>query len=336
MSTDLKALRGALLARAEGDTDAEALLARIGPAYRRRRGRRIVGAATAAVAVAALVVMLVPRLLFGGYALPAPPSVPIPSPAAATIGADPRMVHFDVGEFPYRVMSTEWAVEDGVERLSMWGSTDDNPQGEGRKFFADLTLAAETWSATPNPTALPEAPRQPRSEPATVGGQPALVVTGGDSTSVTWSPIAGIRAELSVRGPVPTAKSVAFAGTFSLDRGHQCTPLLQPDVLPPGGHLAGCSIRSNGLGQYIIRSDNGTITVAIPTGVFDLGISPGAYPGAPPTLANGWPYQELDASANTQHWTAYIRVPDPWVEIWAQGTYGLPDVLLVGGGLRRS
>ncbi|WP_327001272.1 hypothetical protein OHA72_39960 [Dactylosporangium sp. NBC_01737] len=64
------------------------------------------------------------------------------------------------------------------------------------------------------------------------------------------------------------------------------------------------------------------------------GPSPGAYAGPPPTLANGWPYQELDVSRNSQHWTAHIRVPDPWVEVSAQGTYGLPDVLLVGGGLQ--
>jgi hypothetical protein len=47
-------------------------------------------------------------------------------------------------------------------------------------------------------------------------------------------------------------------------------------------------------------------------------------------------YQELDPSSNTQHWTAFIRVPDPYLDVYAQGSYGLADVLLVAGGLQPS
>ncbi|GGM88323.1 hypothetical protein ACFFX1_15220 [Dactylosporangium sucinum] len=330
MTTDLKALRDTLRARAETDTDPEALLARIGPAYRRRRSRRLAGAASAVVAVGALLAMLVPRLLFGGYPLPAPPAVPIGSPAAEAIGADPQMIHFDVGQFPYEVSSTTWAVQDGIEQLSMSGSIDDS----GASFFVELRLAPETRSPAPNPTGLPEEPRQLHSAPATVGGRPALVVTGEEATRVTWQPIAGVRAELSVRGRVPANKAITFAGTLSLDRGHQCVPSLRPTALPADARITGCSIMPNvGHGQYVIRGPGGTITVWVFTGVFAHGISPGA-PSS--TLANGWPYQELDASGNTQHYTAHIRVPDPYVEIFAQGAYGLPEVLLVGAGLQPS
>ncbi|GAA2374190.1 hypothetical protein [Dactylosporangium salmoneum] len=332
MTTDLKALRGTLRARAEAGTDAEALLARIGPAYRRRRGRRVAVAASAVVAVGALVAMLVPRLLLGGYAPPAPPAVPIASPAASAIGADPQMVHFDVGQFPYRGMAVTWAVQDGAERLSMWGNVSKNEE-----FFLELTLAPQTYSPAPNPTGPPEAPQPPHTAPATVGGQPALVATGNGTTRVTWQPIGGVRAELSVRGPVAADKTLAFAGTVSLDRGHPCTPRLHPTVLPAGAQITGCSVVPDaGVGEYVIRGPGGTITVSMASGVFAYGISPGRYAGRPPTLANGWPYEELDTSASTQHLTAYIRVPDPYVTIRAQGTYGLPDVLLVGGGLQPS
>ncbi|MEV0134232.1 hypothetical protein AB0H83_37955 [Dactylosporangium sp. NPDC050688] len=55
-----------------------------------------------------------------------------------------------------------------------------------------------------------------------------------------------------------------------------------------------------------------------------------------PTLANGWPYEELGPSGNTQLFTAYIRIPDPYLMMWAQGGYGLNDVLLVADGLKLS
>ncbi|MET7394509.1 hypothetical protein ABZS66_13555 [Dactylosporangium sp. NPDC005572] len=334
MSTDLKALRGALRARVEGDTDAVALLARIGPAYRRRRTRRVAGTATAVVAVGALLAMLLPRLLLGSYAVPAPPAVPIPSPAAGAIGSDPEMIHFDVGQFPYEVR-TEWAVRDGIERLSLQGNAANDPNGTDKGFFVELTLApAASPSPTPDPTRLPEPPEQLHSAQATVGGQPALVETGDRTTRVTWQPIAGVRAELSLRGPVSADKVVAFAGTLSLERGHRCAPYVRPTVLPAGARIAGCSIRpATGNGEWFIRGPGGTISVMVAPGVFEQGISPGRYPGAAPTLANGWRYEELGVDSNTQHFTADIRIPDPYVQIMTQGAYGLPDAVLVGGGL---
>ncbi|WP_238008246.1 hypothetical protein KZZ52_58175 [Dactylosporangium sp. AC04546] len=334
MSTDLNALHGVLRARAEGDTDAAALLARIGPAYRRRRTRRVAGTATAVVAVAALVAMLLPRLLLGSYALPAPPAVPIPSPAAGAIGSDPEMIHFDVGQFPYRA-NAEWAVRDGVERLSMQGSTVDDSNAPAKSFFVELTLAPAAASPpTPDPTGPPMSPEQLHSSPATVGGQSALVETGDRTTRVTWQPIAGVRAELSVRGPVPADKTIAFADTLSLERGHPCAPHVRPTVLPTDARIAGCSIQpATGLGGWLIRGPGGTISVVVAPGVYENGISPGRYPGAAPTLANGWRYEELGVESSTQHYTADIRIPDPYVFIRSQGAYGLADVVLVGGGL---
>jgi hypothetical protein len=223
-------------------------------------------------------------------------------------------------------------VRDGAEVLSMVGNS-----GGDQSFFVDLTLAPESWSPTPNATGLPESPRALRSASATVGGRPAVVVTADRITRVTWSPIAGLRAELSVRGPVSASEGVAFAGTLSLGRGHPCDPHLRPTVLPADARITGCSIsQPAGIGEYTIRGPGGVITVVVWGHPFPYGISPGAYDGPPPTLSNGWAYQELDASANTQHYTAHIRVPDPYVDIWAQGTYNLSDVLVVGGGMRPS
>ncbi|GAA0724125.1 hypothetical protein Drose_01710 [Dactylosporangium roseum] len=348
MTMDLENLKGTLRARAEADTDAEELLARIGPARRRRRARRAIGAMAAVLALTGLVAVLVPRLPLGGYAVPGAPSAANPNPDSAAIGADPQTIHFGVGRFPYPVRTTTWAVLDGVERLSLWGNTvtfDDPQAHDDTEFFADLTLTPVTTSPTPNPTALPGTLQQPHSSPATVGGQPALVVTGKEpnstlgATRITWQPMAGARAELSVRGPVPVDKALAFAGTLRLDVIHRCNLLVRTTALPDGAHVTGCSTMADSLrGDLTIRGPQGTISISVSAvAVFDRGATAGVG-DAPqlPTLANGWPYEELDPSANTQHFTAYIRIPNPYLVVWAQGGFGLNDVLLVAGGLELS
>ena len=341
MTTDLQTLRGTLQARAEGVTDVGDLLARIGPAYRRRRSRRIVGATATALAVGGLLALLVTRLPATGHALPATPAISNLAPNASAIGSDPQTVHFDVGRFPYPVSSTTWSVRDGVEQVSLWGSMDQDS-----KYFAELTLTPSTVTVTPDATVPPQGPRQPHSAPATVGGQPALVVTDADPdafpkvTRVSWPPITGVHAELVVRGPMPVSRLVEFAGTLRLDTGHQCVLRVHPTVLPPGARITGCSaIADTGGGQLIIGGPNGTITIgASATPIDEAGASPRATGGPPPrlgTLTNGWTYQEFDVSRNTQHWTSSIRIFNPYTDLWSQGAYGLPDLLLVANGLQQ-
>ena len=351
MTTDLEKLVGTLHARAEADTDADALLARVGTAYRRRRNRRTLGTAAAAVlAVGGLVALLVTQVLPGGYVIPAPPAAPNPSPDAATFGSDPRTIHFGVGRFPYPVRTTTWAVVDGIETLSLRGNTVSlhNPDDhDGSEFFVDLTLASAATSPTPDPTSQPNTVERPHSEPAIIAGQPALVVTGTDpasllnATRISWQPIHGVRAELSVRGPVPADKALAFAQTLRLDISHQCVLRVRPTALPSGARVTGCKTMDGSLGgELAIRGPQGMVTIfvsAVP--VFDPGGTPGATARPRPELprlANGWPYQELDPSGNTQHYTAHLRIPDPYVEVWSQGGYGLSEALLVANGLELS
>jgi hypothetical protein len=327
------ALRGALRQRAEADTDAVALLARIGPAYRRRRGRRLAGLASSALAVGVLLTLLVPRLLATGYAVPAPPLAPSFSAGAAAIGSDPETIHFDVGAFPYRLFSTRWAVDDGLERLSLWGATDDSGRDDA-EFMAELTLTPGSGGPAPNATGAPDELTGAHTTTATVGGRPAVVVTGVSVravAAVSWSPAPGVRAALVVHGPVEVDRVLAFAGTLNLERGHRCSVRVHTTVLPAGARLAGCeTIAGTGGGQLVVRGGGGTVTISVPaTTEFQQGAGTGS-------LANGWAYQVLDPSSNTQHWTAFIRVTDPYLEVYAQGGYGLADVLLVAGGLQPS
>src|SRR4029453_14521853 len=110
-----------------------------------------------------------------------------------------------------------------------------------------LTLTPSIVTITPNTTAAPQTPRQLNTTPATIGDQPALVVTDADPdafpkvTRVTWPPIAGVHAELVVRGPVPVSTILTFAGTLRLDTGHRCVLRVHPTVLPPGPPITGRS-----------------------------------------------------------------------------------------------
>ena len=351
MTTDLEKLVGTLRARAEADTDADALLARVGTAHRRRRNRRTMGAAAAGVlAVTGLGALVVPHVLPDGYAIPAPPAAPNASLDAASVGSDPWTIHFGVGRFPYPVRTTTWSVLDGVETLSLWGNTvglDSSHDADGTGFFVDLTLASAATSPTPDPTSRSSTLEQPHGESATIAGQPALVVTGTDpaslssATRISWQPINGVRAELSVRGPVPVSKALTFAQTLRLDVSHRCVLRVRPAAVPGGARVTGCKTVDGSLnGELTIRGPQGVISIfvsAVP--VFDAGGTPGATARARPTLptlANGWPYEELDPSGNTQHYTAHLRIPDPYVEVWSQGGYGLADVLRVAGGLELS
>jgi hypothetical protein len=133
-------------------------------------------------------------------------------------------------------------------------------------------------------------------------------------------------------------KALTFAQTLRLDIRHRCALRVRPTALPGGTRLTGCTTIDGSLaGQLTIRGPQGTVTVFVASvPVFEPGGTPGATGGPRPQLpmlANGWPYEQLDPSANTQSFTAHIRVPDPYVEVWSQGGYGLSDVLLVAGGL---
>ncbi|WP_432993459.1 hypothetical protein [Dactylosporangium sp. CA-233914] len=333
MTTDLNALRDTLRARADAYTDAGEILARVGPAYRRRRARRRAGAGALALAVSALLVMVAPRLVTGGggYAVPGPPAEAVAGP----VGSDPLAVHFDVGEFPYPVRSTEWAVLDGVERLTVWSNTAGTGGRDDTAFVAELSLAADDGSPAPSSTALPVA-GPGNTTAATVGERPGIVeADAGRTARVAWAPVTGVRAELLLRGPasVPAEKALAFAGTLRLDRGHRCELLVHPTVLPEGARVTGCSSMGDSRrGQLVVRGSGGALTVSVAGGVFAAG-PPAA---TLPTLANGWPYQELEPSSGAEPQTAVIRVPDPYLWISAQGGYGRAELLLVAGGLQRS
>jgi hypothetical protein len=350
MTTEMEDLRDVLRARAEVDTDGGELLARIRPGYRRRRTNRTLGTIAATVMVTGLVALTASHYLPGGYAVPGPLAAQNPTPDPAAIGSDPQTIHFGVGDFSYPVRTTTWSVRDGIERLSLWGNTvtfNDPHMHDDTEFFADLTLAPVTTSAVPDPTTQPGTPSPSRTWQATIAGLPALVLTGDDPNSslavtrVTWQPMGGVRAELAIRGPVPTEKVLEFARSLRLDVIHRCVLRVRPTTLPSGAHVTACSTMADSLaGELTVGSAQGTITISVANlAVFDPGATSGAS-AAPSrqlrTLANGWPYEQLDPSRNTQNLTALIRVPDPYLEIWSQGGYGLPDVLLVAGGLELS
>ncbi|MFG2045633.1 hypothetical protein [Dactylosporangium sp. NPDC048998] len=363
---DVETLVGTLRARADGDTDAAALLAGV-TRTRRRRSRRIAaGAAAAAVlAVGGLAALVVPRSPSGGYAVPEPPSATGPAAVAATVGSDPLVIHFGVGRFPYPVRTTEWSVVDGVERLSLWGNTvtfDDPHEHDDTEFLVDLALAAQAssapvtgaWEPTPNPhtsSGQGEQVTETYNGQVSVAGQPARVISrrntdrGMTQNIVSWEPTPGVWAQLSVRGPLSRDETIAFASTLRLDVTHRCAVRVRVTAMPEGARLTGCRTSADSSAGWLqVRGPAGTISVAVAaSAVFDPGTTPTA--DAPASAAgtsgkarlrNGWTYEVLDPAGNTQNYTAGVRITDPYLEIFAQGGYGLADVLLLAGGLSRA
>ncbi|MCM0674297.1 hypothetical protein NCC78_06290 [Micromonospora phytophila] len=353
MSTDMENLVETLRSRADGDTDAAALLAGATAVARRRRIRMVAGgsAAAAVLAVSGLAALLLPQPPSGGYAVPGSPSATGPAAVTTTVGSDPLMIHFGVGRFPYPVRTVEWSVIDGVEKMSLWGNTvtlDDPHNHDDTLFFADLTLVS---LASPAPAPDPsEPPREPQVQETgvSVAGHPATVTTGrhplSDKTQtiVSWEPTPGVRAELSLRGPVPRKEIIAFASTLRLDVTRQCAVRVRVTAMPEDARLTGCRTTADSSAGWLqLRGPAGTVEVSVSAmAVFHPGTAPsaGTTPATGTTagearLRNGWSYEVLDPAGNTQNHTAWIRVFDPYLEVFTRGDYGLAQALLVAGGL---
>ncbi|WP_433202746.1 hypothetical protein ACQP00_32900 [Dactylosporangium sp. CS-047395] len=337
MSSDLQDLRATLRARAEARTDPEALLASIGPAFRRRRQRRIAAATAGLAAVAVLAAVLAPRLVAGPPATtqPAQPVASTEQSAKAPggVGSDALTLHFGIGKPPFETSDERWETDTGVERMSVQGRKADGS-------FAELTLRTDSMTPRADPTASGAVPTLEgvQTRAGTVGGQPATVVTGTMSglqtTLISWVPGPGVKAELRVQGPVPLDKALAYAGTVRLDQSRPCVFRVRPTVLPPGTSVRSCAIiGTSGAGTITIHGPGGDIGIAVPKPAkFGMDASPGA---VAQHLDNGWVYEDLTAGSGG-YFSANIRISDPWVEVSAHGQYGMAEVLQVANGLKRT
>lgn len=382
MNTDIDTLVQQLRSRADGPVDSRALLARVELAHRRRRSRRAVAGAVAAVSLVMAVAFATLAPYVGQSSPPGSPGTAGPPPVlpsgaartgdvhqvpalpgigalhdASDVGADPFAVHFATGRFAHPVATAQWAVADGVEKLTFYGSTEGVGGAKGNsasEYHATVTMSAAGADVRPDRTAADLGTPSPvATQRPSIGGVAAAVETvvhrggildGQQETTVRWQPVAHVDVVVSVRGTIEPAAVVAFATGLRFDRATRCAVPLRLSSLPSGARVGGCAFRlSNFAAEPGAGRGRGDLLVSGPNGstleVRYLGPqSPDPLAEPETTLANGWTYSVVSTDGSVPGApNAVIRVHSPWqLEAQATGEYMMDDLLLLAGRLAQA